>query len=74
VGIGHLTLHQFRHTCASDLLEEGIRLPEVQRQLGHQAISTTVRYLHVADPQRREAVERHPINTILGTSPEGVRA
>lgn len=74
VGIGHLTLHQFRHTCASDLLEEGIRLPEVQRQLGHQAISTTVRYLHVADPQRREAVERHPINTMLNALSEGVRA
>jgi site-specific recombinase XerD len=71
-GIGHLTLHQFRHTCASDLLEEGIRLPEVQRQLGHQAIATTVRYLHIADPQRREAVERHPLNSILASVQEGV--
>ena len=60
-----ITLHQFRHTCASDLLEDGVHLPEVQRILGHQTITTTMRYLHVADPQRHEAVRRHPINDIL---------
>ena len=60
-----VSLHQFRHTCASDLLEAGVRLPEVQRMLGHQAISTTVRYLHFSDPQRRAAVDRHPLNDWL---------
>jgi site-specific recombinase XerD len=64
-GVGKVTLHQFRHTCASDLLEDGVRLPEVQAYLGHQAISTTVRYLQIADPQRHEAVRRHPINQLL---------
>ena len=59
------SLHQFRHTCASDLLEAGVRLPEVQRMLGHQIISTTVRYLHLSDPQRREAMNRHPMNDWL---------
>ena len=63
--VGRVTLHQFRHTCASDLLESGVRLPEVQRILGHETISTTMRYLHVADPQRHEAVKGHPINDIL---------
>jgi site-specific recombinase XerD len=71
VGIEHVTLHQFRHTCASDLLEAGVRLPDVQRQLGHRVIATTVRYLHVADPQRKEAVARHPLNTILASVTEG---
>jgi site-specific recombinase XerD len=60
-----ITLRQFRHTCASDLLEAGVRLPEVQRFLGHQSIGTTMRYLHVADPQLHEAVKVHPINDIL---------
>lgn len=63
--IGRVTLHQFRHSCASDLLEKGVRLPQVQQILGHQTISTTVRYLHIADPARHEAVARHPINEIL---------
>lgn len=61
-----ITLHQFRHTCASDLLESGSNLAEVKRILGHRHISTTVRYLHITDPQKIEAVKRHPINIILG--------
>jgi site-specific recombinase XerD len=59
------SLHQFRHTCASDLLEAGVHLAEVQRILGHCVISTTVRYVHIADPQRRAAIELHPINQWL---------
>ncbi|QOV92112.1 tyrosine-type recombinase/integrase [Humisphaera borealis] len=65
-GIDHVTLHQFRHSCASDLLGKGVKLPEIQRLLGHQTVSTTVRYLHVADPERHAAVARHPINQMLG--------
>ena len=64
-GVALHSLHQFRHTCASDLLEAGVRLPEVQRILGHQGIATTVRYVHIADPQRRAAMARHPINDWL---------
>lgn len=64
-GIPLVSLHAFRHTCASDLLEGGIRLPEVQQMLGHASVSSTVRYLSIADPQRKEAVARHPINAML---------
>jgi site-specific recombinase XerD len=60
-------VHQFRHSCASDLLEAGVSLPEVQRILGHRVISTTVRYTHIADPQRAAALALHPINDWLGT-------
>jgi site-specific recombinase XerD len=58
-------VHQFRHSCASDLLEAGVSLAEVQRILGHQVISTTVRYTHIADPQRSAAIALHPINDWL---------
>jgi site-specific recombinase XerD len=64
-GVGRITLHQFRHSCASDLLEDGVHVADVQRILGHQTITTTVRYLHIADPQRHQAVGRHPINQML---------
>jgi len=60
-----VSLHQFRHSCASDLLESGVHLADVQRILGHRGISTTVRYTHIADPQRREAMARHPLNDWL---------
>jgi site-specific recombinase XerD len=64
------SLHQFRHSCASDLLEAGVHLADVQRILGHSVISTTVRYVHIADPQRRAAIALHPINDWL--LPQGV--
>ncbi|MFC1461354.1 tyrosine-type recombinase/integrase, partial [Verrucomicrobiota bacterium] len=43
-GVPLVTLHQFRHSCASDLLESGVHLPEVQKILGHAAIESTIRY------------------------------
>lgn len=66
-GVPLVSVHQFRHSCASDLLEAGVHLAEVQRILGHQGIATTVRYTHIADPARREAMARHPINGFLHT-------
>ncbi len=60
-----VTVHQFRHTCATDLLEEGLGLHEVQKYLGHAFLCTTVRYTYVADPARRKAIALHPINAIL---------
>ena len=40
-------------TCASRLYGEGIGLAAIQQLLGHRWLSTTVRYVHVAD----EAIE-----------------
>lgn len=68
------SLHQFRHSCASDLLEAGVHLAEVQRILGHCVISTTVRYVHIADPQRRAAMTLHPLNAWLAPAPQRVSA
>jgi integrase/recombinase XerD len=59
------SLHQFRHSCASDLLAAGVHLAEVQRILGHASVATTVIYTHIADPERRAAIGRHPINELL---------
>ena len=64
-GIEGVTLHRFRHSCATDLLEAGASLPEVQRVLGHAAIASTVRYAAVTDPRRAAAMRTHPINEFL---------
>jgi integrase/recombinase XerD len=68
-----VSLHQFRHTCASDLLENGVSLPEVQQMLGHATVVTTTRYLQIADPERARAIKKHPLNDYLGSimTPEG---
>jgi len=61
-----VSLHQFRHTCASDLLESGVSLPEVQQLMGHATVVTTTRYLQIADPARVRAIQQHPLNDYLG--------
>lgn len=69
-----VTLHQFRHSCASDLLEAGVTIPEVQRVLGHASIQSTVRYTAVADPQRALAMSLHPVNHFLAAATEERKA
>ena len=70
--IPFVSIHQFRHSCASDLLESGVRMPEIKAMLGHGAIETTMRYLHVSTSARMEAIAKHPINEML--RPEGESA
>jgi integrase len=39
--------HDFRHTCASILLQSGATLPEVGEILGHKSLAMTMRYAHL---------------------------
>jgi integrase len=48
-GLGRVTSHAFRHTCATRLLEAGVDIRSVQAWLRHASITTTARYLHSVD-------------------------
>jgi integrase/recombinase XerD len=43
------TLHQLRHTHASELLNGGVSLATIRKRLGHKHIQTTLRYAELAD-------------------------
>ena len=45
--------HGLRHTGASEMVEEGIALLDIQHQLGHSSAATTDRYLHALNPVAR---------------------
>jgi integrase len=47
-------LHCLRHTCASELLNAGMRLECLQQLLGHSSIEMTRRYARLTDKTREE--------------------
>lgn len=54
-GLHHITIHEFRHSHATLLINNGVSLLEVQRRLGHSDIKTTMRtYAHLY-PSTEEA-------------------
>ena len=55
-GIDSFRFHDLRHTFASWLIQRGRTLKEVQEALGHQTITMTMRYSHLAPDHLRAAV------------------
>ena len=54
----HATLHKFRHTYATRLLESGCDIVTVQKLMGHSDIDTTRQYLDPDEALKRKAVNR----------------
>ena len=57
-GVPNVTLHKFRHTYATRLLESGADIVTVQRLLGHSDVKTTRKYLNPDEDLKRKAVNR----------------
>jgi integrase len=55
-GVDDVRFHDLRHTFASWLVQRGRTLKEVQEALGHQTITMTMRYSHLAPDHLRAAV------------------
>jgi site-specific recombinase XerD len=49
--------HTFRHTFATDLLEETSNIRLVQKALGHENLLTTQLYTHLTDTDLKDALQ-----------------
>jgi integrase len=56
--IEYATLHKFRHTYATRLLESGSDIVTVQRLMGHSDLDTTKQYLDPDEKLKRSAVSK----------------
>jgi integrase len=60
------TLHKFRHTYATRLLENGCDIVTVQRLMGHSDLDTTRQYLDPDEKLKRSAVSKLSLAALAG--------
>ena len=51
----NVSIHWLRHTFGTNAVRRGMRLDIIKDFMGHSSISTTERYLHAEDNEKRNA-------------------
>ena len=61
----HYSVHKLRHTAATLMYQHGnIDVLVIKDVLGHENLSTTEIYTHIANKQIQEAIEKNPLNDV----------
>jgi len=60
-----VTPKTLRHSYATHLAEEGVKVPVIAKLMGHKSLKESNPYLHTSAQRLRLAIEDHPANEIL---------
>jgi site-specific recombinase XerD len=63
------SLHKLRHTFCSHLATRGAPPKAIQELAGHESLSTTLRYMHLAESARDQAIallNARPVGATVG--------
>src|SRR5262249_28349642 len=74
-GLRRIRWHDTRHSFASQLASAGVPLRQIQAYLGHQSMTMTMRYAHLAPNDggnMLRALDRCSIDRGTSMAPEGV--
>ena len=58
------TVHKLRHTTASMLVQTDVNLMVIKEVMGHESISTTQIYAHLAEGAVQEAIDNSPMSKV----------
>lgn len=59
------TIHKFRHTFATLMLEGGCDIYSLSKMMGHSDIKTTTIYLSASAEHLRGQIKKHPLNDLV---------
>ena len=57
-GIENASVHSLRHTAATNYVDKGANIRDVQEMLGHKSLETTQLYVSVVKKRQKEMVQK----------------
>lgn len=66
----HIHTHQFRHSMATHMIDDGVNVFSVSKFLGHKSVSTTMKYIGITPKMTEKAISQIESTSSLTITPK----